>query len=391
MTREEVKNEILGAHKRYILAQLPTGYGKTRIALDWLGSFNQEQVKSVLIVIPRLVLINNWKEEFKKWGYESILDKVTFVTYVSLPKMVKEWDIVIFDEAHHLSQRCIEALEDFTIGNCILLSASISKNVKQRLEYAFPDLWTYKVSIKKAIDTGILPDPKVFLIPLTLDNTKIDHEIIKNKTQKSELVIPYSQRFNYTKIKNKKIIIKCTQKQYYEDIASMIIWYKRKSYSEIYKNRYLQKCGERLKWLSEQKSPFIKALLDQLDKERTLTFCNNISQTEEFGKGCVNSKNKDSIKNLEKFNQGVIDHITACSMLDEGMNLTNCRIGIFAMLNSSDKLIIQRTGRLLRHQNPIIIIPYFKHTREEEIMRKMLEDYNPDLVKTITNLTDLQL
>lgn len=47
--------------------------------------------------------------------------------------------------------------------------------------------------------------------------------------------------------------------------------------------------------------------------------------------------------------------------------------------------------RLLRHSNPIIIIPYYKGTREEELVDKMLEDYNPELVKRINFIEEIQL
>jgi hypothetical protein len=54
-------------------------------------------------------------------------------------------------------------------------------------------------------------------------------------------------------------------------------------------------------------------------------------------------------------------------------------------------MIFQRLGRILRHKEPVIIIPYYKNTREEEIVSKMLENYNPELVKKITNLKDLKI
>ena len=71
------------------------------------------------------------------------------------------------------------------------------------------------------------------------------------------------------------------------------------------------------------------------------------------------------------------------------VNLTDCKIGIFAVLNSSEIMVKQKNGRLLRHKEPLIIIPYYKDTREQEIVEKMLEDYNPELTKTIT-LNDLE-
>lgn len=73
------------------------------------------------------------------------------------------------------------------------------------------------------------------------------------------------------------------------------------------------------------------------------------------------------------------------------VNLSNCRIGIYGVLNSSDRMIKQKLGRLLRHPDPIIIIPYYRGTRDEELVNKMCEDYNPELVRTITSLTELKL
>lgn len=73
------------------------------------------------------------------------------------------------------------------------------------------------------------------------------------------------------------------------------------------------------------------------------------------------------------------------------VNLTNCQVGVYAALNSSERMIIQKMGRLLRHKNPIIIIPYFKNTRDEEIVLKMCENYNPNLVFTINNVKDIKL
>jgi superfamily II DNA or RNA helicase len=264
--------------------------------------------------------------------------------------------------------------------------------MRYELKSLFADLEVFHITARTAIQEEILPDPKVYLIPLQLDNTRANYTIVKNKSQKVELRIPYSQRFAYSKIKNRRIVIECTQQQYYDDISSKIAWYKRKMFIEVFKNKFLQESGIRLKWLSEQKTGFVEILLENyLQDQRTLTFCNGISQTEELGKYCVNSKNKDSEENLEKFNKGKINHTTACNMLDEGVNLTNCRVGVYATLNSSDRMITQKLGRLLRHPEPILIIPYFKNTRDEEIVGKMIEDYNPELVTTITNLNQLTL
>ena len=392
MTREEARDEILSIESPNILCELPTSFGKTKVALDLMRKrLSVDKGARILIVVPRLVLMDNWREEFVKWGVEDYLPFTEFVTYVSLPKKAGTWDMIIFDEVHHLSERCRDSINDFDVKYCTLLSATVGRELKKELIALFTDLYIYKVSTKQAIQEEILPDPRVYLISLTLDNTKTNCEIIKNKSQKIELTIPYSQRFQYAKVKNRRIVIKCTQKQYYDDMSAMIAWYKNKMFNDVFKNLFLRASGDRLKWLSEQKSGYVKTLLDHLKSQRTLTFCNGIPQTEELGKYCINSKNKASEENLHKFNEGKVDHITACNMLDEGMNLTNCRVGVYAVLNSSDRMIKQKLGRLLRHPDPIIIIPYFQGTREEEIVETMLTDYNPKLVTKITSLTQLKL
>ena len=47
--------------------------------------------------------------------------------------------------------------------------------------------------------------------------------------------------------------------------------------------------------------------------------------------------------------------------------------------------------RLLRHKNPGIIVPYYEHTREAELVDKIIENYNEDRIITIHNLNEIKL
>lgn len=386
--REEIEKEIITSTSKNILVQFPTGCRKTRIALDRMGVWIYPNIGTkILIVVPRIVLIQNWIDEFKKWGYENYLNFTEFVTYASLHKKVGDYNLIIFDEVHHLSERCREVLNYFYPKNTIMLSATVSRDMKRELYNIFPDMRIYSLSIKEAINNDMLPDPKVILIPLKLDDKTKNCQIIKNKEKTFQITIPYSERKKYFNEKRFKIIIECTQKEFYNDISNLIEYYKKKMFfNERLKNMYLRKCGERLKWLSDQKTSIIKEILVKLNNERTLTFCNSILQTELLGEYCINSKNKESKEYLKMFNEGKINHITACNILDEGVNLSNCKVGIYASLNNSERIIIQRLGRLLRHQKPVLIIPYFEGTRDEEIINKMLLNYNDDLITKVKSL-----
>lgn len=394
MNRQEVKEELINLSKKHknMLIQLPTGYGKTNIGLSIMAN----HVKgNILIVIPRNVLIQSWKEEIKKWNMEEY--NYTFTTYVSLPKHAGKWDVIIFDECHHLSERCREALASFSINRSILLSATVKYTLEDELKEVFDNLYSYKVKMRDAIENEVLPDPKIYLIPLLLssDISSCSEIIVKNpKSKREPILCSWATRWQYIKQKEYPVHIYCTQKQYHEDLCSQIEWFKGKymrTRSEVFKNKWLHLAGDRLKWLAKIKNRIIRDMLSLLQEERCLTFCADIDQTEELGDNCINSKNKEAVKVLEAFNSGKINHITACNMVNEGCNLTNCRVGIYANLNSSETIVLQRMGRLLRHKNPIIIIPYFVGTREEELVNKMMENYNQELIFKISNIKEVKL
>lgn len=370
-----------------VLVEYPTGYGKSKLAIDYIED-NKKSQPTVLIVAPRLVLKQNWIKELEKW---KITDwKMNFVTYVSLPKIEKAYDFCIFDEAHHISERCIEALSENKLAESnILLSATVTKDQRNSFKRLFPELDCHKITTKKAIQDGVLPDPTIYLLPLELDNTNYTYVYTKGKG-KTAVTCKYNELWKYKKQKNIKLTVFCTQRQFYNEKSNLIEWYKKMSFgTPAFKNMWLQNAGKRLKWLAEEKTEYIKTILQYLKGKRVLTFCNNIEQTEILGNG-INCKQKDQTL-LNKFNNHEIDTISACNMLDEGVNLVDCQIGLYAALNSSERMITQKLGRILRHKNPIIIIPYFTYTRDEEIVNKMLEDYNPELIKKITNIKEIEL
>lgn len=385
MDRETTRSEILTLDCNYLLIQLPTGYGKTKVALDYINKVNP---KRVLIVVPYRTLFTNWLEEIKKWGYTNI--NVTFSTYRSLHKHTEtSWDAIIYDECHHLSENAIQFAEVLQAKKTVFLSATVNKTVRDRMRDAFPYIKGYRVSMRKAIENEVLPDPIIYLHPLILGDEKTSF-LLHPKAKGKVIVSDFKSKAYYDKVyKNNVIKVECTQKEHIEYLDSQIEYWKNRFFmtKQIYmKNKWLQLCTERLKALSKYKEPYIIKVLKEVDNYRTLTFCSSIEQAEKLGEYCIHSKNKElSNKNLEDFNNHKINHLTACAMLDEGINLVDCQMGIYANLSSSDRLIKQRLGRILRHKNPFIYLPYFKGTRDEEIKNKMLEDYNPDNIKLYTS------
>lgn len=379
MTREEVNNLALSKidKTKYLILELITGMGKTRIAINLINHIcdrvfrNDENPTTILILVAKTVHKQTWKDEIKKWGGIKS-DYITIECYESLKKYEGAYfDVVVADEAQHLSEARLEVLDTLHINEAFIgLSATIKKDMRDYFINNY-NAEVIKCGLREAVEDAVLPEPVVYLLPLTLNTS------------------------NYTyKIKKFGRDIITTQKGYYDNISSLIEWYKNKffnSRNERIKNLWLSTAGKRLKWLAEQKEALVLSLLDKFRNYKTLTFCSSIEQSERLGKYNITSKNKDSIKNLEMFNLNKIKHITACSILNEGVNLTNCKIGIFCNLNSSEIVVKQRVGRILRHKSPIIIIPYFKDTREEELVQKMIEEYSEDSIINVDSINDIKL
>lgn len=379
MTREEVNNLALSEidKTKYLILELITGYGKTKVAIDLINHIcdrvfkNNESSATILILVAKTVHKQTWKDEIKKWGGINS-DYITIECYESFKNYENSYfDIVVADEMQHLSEARLKVLKSIHINEAFIgLSATIKKDMRDYFIHNHK-AEVIKCDLKEAVEDEVLPEPMVYLLPLTLDTTSYTYKVKKF---------------------GRDIIT--TQKGYYDSVSSLIEWYKNKyfnSRNERIKNLWLSMAGKRLKWCAEQKEALVLSLLDKFRNYKTLTFCSGIEQSERLGKYNITSKNKASVKNLEMFNSNKIKHITACNILNEGVNLTNCRIGIFCNLNSSEIVVKQRVGRILRHKSPVIIIPYFKDTREEELVEKMIEEYNPELIHVVENANDIKI
>lgn len=388
--KDELLQEILAIPNNTIVLQLPTGVGKTRLAIEKIKSWN---INRLLIVINRLALIDTWKTEIKKWRLNC--KDITFVTYQSLHKQINEsYDAIIYDEGHHISNRCAHIIPAINSKYNLVLSATIPREVLDRFSIIFKGAYYLKKNLRHVIDEGVLPDPKVYLLPLKLDNKDCTETLIINPKGKIKKKCTYDEHFQYLKDRKYKLLVQVTKQEKYNYLDGQIEYWKNRYFSTSRnsdKNRWLSLCSTRLKYLSTIKLSHIKDILTYIKNTRSITFCNTIEQTKALGTNCINSNNKDSLELLDSFNSGSINHIYTCNMLNEGVNLVNCRIGVFCNLNSSDTIIIQRVGRLLRHKDPIIIIPYYLNTREQELVTKMCENYNPQKIKSITCLNQLVL
>ncbi len=408
MTRDEIYTQCVDkiSKTNCLLMELPTGYGKSRLSIllinhllnTYYKDYKASQVINILILVAKRVHKQTWKEEIEKWGGIShpnpnIKINIYMECYESLKNHCSErWEICLMDEFHHVgSEIRLDFLKTMAFGHIIGLSATIPKKLKQLFKYRYHSE-VVSCDIVEAIEDDILPEPQILLFPLMLDNRQPTETWEVNAREKGP--IEYGKITDIWKYKKNKVhaILSCTQKQKCIEYDKLIAWEKNKymqTRNPGLERSWLFHAGKRLEFLANCKNQIVYDILQKLDKERTITFCKTIEQSEVLGKNCIHSQNKKSDSIYERFNKKRINHITTVNILNENANLVDCKYAIFANLSSSSIVMPQRLGRSLRHKSPIIIMPYYQGTREEEIVKDYIKDFNRDYIKVIHSIQEI--
>ena len=72
-------------------------------------------------------------------------------------------------------------------------------------------------------------------------------------------------------------------------------------------------------------------------------------------------------------------------MITEGMNLNGIEAGIIVQLDGKERLFVQKCGRALRAEDPVVYIFYYKDTQDDVYLKGALENIDEKFVKYINN------
>lgn len=405
MSREELQKQALSLinNQGRVALQWCTGLGKSRAAIE-IANYLVEKNNNlkVLLVVAEVAHKNNWEEEFKKWDYK--VNNTIIECYASLKKYRNtDWDLIIFDEAHHLgSELRMDILASITSKKVILLSATLPDQVLNTITSVFGEFAISKVTLKQAIEEGILPKPKVFLVPLTLDNKYPNCTIIeewgkkdKRITYKCKLHERWEYIRNKSKYPNVTLEISCTQQQKYNYLTEQFEYWRRqflRTRQEHTRNKWLQVGSKRKRFLGECKTEATRLLLYKLKDKRFICFCSSIEQSEILGgNNAIHSKRENSLGIIEDFNNNKINSLFAVGMLQEGQNLTDIEAGIIIQLDGQERAFVQKFGRSLRADDPIQFIFYYKNTRDVDYLDNVIEGINEDYITEVDNLIDFEI
>ena len=347
MSRDELQEAAATRleKQRRLICQWATGVGKTNVALKFL---RRHPEFNCLILVPEQNNIENWEKEFEKFNVSGT-GTVTVACYASYHKFKDtRWNLIVFDEMPHIDTEKRLAICKSVKGDYILaLGAVITYDEQQSLESVYGQFDKSIIGLSHAIKMGILPEPKISVLHLQLDDEEIKYW---------KHGVPYTA-FEYYKMLNNKVKIAVNA---FNDKAS-----------EFNKNKMNIAGSERKRFLGEQKEEALKRLCFKLEekKKRFLCFCSSIKQAEELGgEHAFTSKSPKSFNHLDKFNSHEIDSLYVVGKLIEGQNLTDIDCGVIAQLGGTQRITVQEAGRIMRSLNPEIYILVFDDTKDESFL-----------------------
>lgn len=357
-----------------------TGVGKSKAFI-----MIQQELKPrhTVIVVAERAHIKNWKAEYVKWGAEDLLSSTDIFCYASLKNHTADsCDLLCLDEAHHISPARSDMLITIHTKKVIALTATMNLERRTLLENTFGRFKVFNVSLREAIKKDILPVPQIHVIPLELDSQNPTETYVISKGQKTRRVsrgCTFSQMDSFLRSYSAiTLTVRCTPLQKYGlickdmDSAKNLFMVTGQNWAKL---KWLNMGSIRKRFIAEQKTARAKALLNTVRGHRFICFCGSIQQANALGgkTDVIHSKKSDSQLTIDKFNEKKIDSLFAVNMLQEGQNLKDIEIGVLVQLDGEPRSFIQRMGRILRAENPVVYILYLKGTRDREFLETALE------------------
>jgi len=146
------------------ILSMPTGAGKTRIALTLVRSFTPRL--KTLVVVPTLILRDQWERQLLE------NDNVIVRTYQSLKSkcFIQCFDIIVFDECHIVAAKTIQRIGLNLRSDSLVVGLSATPFMRDddnmKVESVLGPI-VYEISLRELIDDGFLVDADVFMHDLS--------------------------------------------------------------------------------------------------------------------------------------------------------------------------------------------------------------------------------
>lgn len=349
MTRDELQDKAVEIFKKNnIFLRWITGLGKSRAIMKCVDT------EKCLFVIEKLIQEDNIKKDALKFNYD--ISNWTFVHYNSLKKHINlQYDICCFDEADKINPTNVNYIKKINCKKFIFATAEAPKE-RINLFKSICNFVEFKVTLNQAIKWNILPNPKIILIGVELF---------------SHPVIPYKGKL-ISEIEHLRNIENSIE--YYKNNA--VVW----SPPDWNALTCLRKGNERKAFFNKVKLRLLDTIVNHTQNKKRIFFFGNIQDCPSH-LNMYSSKNSYSKEHFINFIDNTDNTLSTVEMITRGINLPEIEVGVLMSLQKSKGNTLQKLGRLLRSDDPVIYIPYVKKTNDEKTLRNFLEDYAGEIIE----------
>jgi len=367
LVREKVQAEAIQAVvlNNGGMVAMATGSGKSRVAVELAKIYIKPYDHGALLVPTEKLRDENWKEEFEKWGCD-LWEDFERLCYASASKIGgNEYELAILDEGHNITELASEFFLDNNVRRTVLLTATppndpIKVDILRRLAIKL----VYELTLDQAVRLGFVAPYKITVVTVPLDNVTKN---IPGGNKANPFMTTEAACYAYW---NKRVQA-CFGDQTPQGKAKM-------KFAILGRMQFIYKIPS--------KTAVIKFLLDKVipKEDRTIIFCGNIEQAEEVCPTWYHSKSTDVA--YKAFKNESINRLSCVKAVNEGHNFPGVDSGIIGQLNSKEKDLVQRIGRLIRfrpgHEAHLYIV-ISESTQDEKWLENATENLDQSKIEYI--------
>ena len=354
-----------------------TGFGKSRVGVLATSYTlnNPDCGNRAIVLVPTVQLQDQFKEEFKKWGHENLLDNIEVVCYQSAYKIRDQhYSIVICDEIHlGLSPEHRKFFINNTYDKMLCMTATLPEEPEYCALLATIAPTVYSLTLDECVDLKLIAPYEIVCVPVSLsEDEQKAYKKMNNKFVHWKYILGQFDSFN-----NAKAILANPNATSQDKMAA---------------SQFFNAIRGRKKIIDHASAKVIglqKIVVEHLDTQ-ILVFGGSNAFTDELCASiedrAVSYHSSQTTKTkrnaLERFNSGDADVLCSTKALNQGFNVPNASVGVICGLTSKSLSMIQRLGRLLRFKEGKtgkVYILYVENSQEEKWLK--------EAVKGLRNIT----
>lgn len=349
--RQQEFADIFLEHGKFGILNLCPRFGKIYTTINILEKMDKDI--SILIAYPDLKIKAAWEADFETRGYDN--PNITYTTHLSIKKHTEaQYDLVVLDEVHLLSEAQIEAVKELKCDNMLGLTGTLSSWTETTLREELNLCVLAEYTIDQAIKEGVIVDYQITVITTPLDNKKLIQYKTKSKTEKAQF-----DAYGY--------VINKLQREGKDTM-----------FMRLNRMRIIQNSIAKLNKTKE--------LLTKHANERILVFCGVTAIADKLGIPSYHSKSKDKDV-FTDFAEGKGNHLAVVKIGNTGVTYKPLNRVIINYFDSNGENLAQKINRCMamEYNNPDKKAQIYIVCSTEEVelkwLKKALEFFDQDKIK----------